>query len=86
MIIAKETSIGPAVQFLRHFAEHQRFYRIKFGSGERALVLIAGMPVPSVKLVRLALGGVIPWQTVWEYNPIRAGGFSDYIHKLKAMF
>ena len=86
MIIAKETSIGPAVQFLRHFAEHQRFYRIKFGSGERALVLIAGMPVPSVKLVRLALGGVIPWQTVWEYNPIRAGGFSDYIHKLRAMF
>lgn len=86
MIIAKETSIGPAIQFLRHFAEHQRFYRIKFGSGERALVLIAGMPVPSVKLVRLALGGVIPWQTVWEYNPIRAGGFSDYIHKLKAMF
>jgi hypothetical protein len=44
------------------------------------------MPVPSVKLVRLALGGVIPWQTVWEYNPMRAGGFSDYIHKLKAMF
>ena len=86
MIIAKETSIGPAVQFLRHFAEHQCFYRIKFGSGERALVLFAGMPVPSVKLVRLALGGVIPWQTVWEYNPIRAGGFSDYIHKLKAMF
>ena len=86
MITAKETSIGPAVKFLRHFAEHQRFYRIKFGSGERALVLIAGMPVPSVKLVRLALGGVIPWQTVWEYNPIRAGGFSDYLHKLKTMF
>src|SRR5262249_26357862 len=24
--------------------------------------------------------------TVWEYNPMRAGGYSDYIHKLKAMF
>jgi hypothetical protein len=44
------------------------------------------MPAPSVELVRLALGGLVPWQTVWEYNPMRAGGYSDYIHKLKAMF
>ena len=86
MIIAKETSISPPIRFLRHFTDHQRFHRVKFGSGERALVLIAGMPVPSVKLVRLALGGIIPWQTVWEYNPMRAGGFSDYLHKIKAMF
>jgi hypothetical protein len=86
MIIGKETGIGPAIRVLRHFTERQRFYQIKFASGEQALVLIAGMPAPSVELVRLALGGLVPWQTVWEYNPMRAGGYSDYIHKLKAMF
>lgn len=44
------------------------------------------MPAPSVELVRLALGGLVPWQRVWEYNPIRAGGYGDYVRKLKAMF
>jgi membrane protease YdiL (CAAX protease family) len=48
--------------------------------------LAAGMPAPSVKLVRLAFGGLVPWQRVWEYNPIRAGGHGDYVRKLKAMF
>jgi len=86
MIIGKKTGIGPAMRVLRHFTERERFYQIKFASGEQALVLIAGMPSPSVELVRLALGGLVPWQTVWEYNPLRAGGYSDYIHKLKAMF
>ena len=86
MNIVKETSIGPPIRFLRHFTDHQRLHRVKFGSGERALVLIAGMPVPSVKLVRLGFGGIIPWQTVWEYSPMRAGGFSDYLHKVRAMF
>ena len=86
MIIGKKTGFGPAIRVLRHFTERQRFYQIKFASGEQALVLVAGMPAPSVELVRLALGGLVPWQIVWEYNPIRAGGYSDYIHKLKAMF
>jgi membrane protease YdiL (CAAX protease family) len=86
MSFGKETGIGPAMRVLRHFTERQRFYQIKFASGEQALVLIAGMPSPSVEVVRLALGGLLPWQTVWEYNPTRAGGYSDYIHKLKAMF
>src|SRR6266508_4418532 len=86
MIIGTDTGIGPAIRVLRHFTERQRFYQIKFASGEQALVLIAGMPAPSVELVRLALGGLVPWQTVWEYNPMRAGVYSDYIHKLKAMF
>jgi hypothetical protein len=71
---------------LRHYKARRRYYQIKFPSGERAVVLVAGMPSPSVELVRLVLGGVIPWQTVWEYNPMRAGGYSDYIHKLKTMF
>jgi len=86
MITGMETGIGPALRVLRHFIERRRFYQLKFASGEQALVLIAGMPAPSVELVRLILGGVVPWQTVWQYNPIRAGGYSDYIHKLTAMF
>lgn len=86
MIIGKETAIGPAIRVLRHFSERQPFYRIKFKSGERALVLIAGMPVPSVEIVSLGLGGLIPWQIVWEYSPRRAGGYSDYVSKLKVMF
>jgi len=81
-----ELGIGPALRVLRHIVERHRLYLLRFASGERALVLVAGMPAPSVELVRLVLGGLIPWQTVWEYNPTRAGGYSDYVHKLKAMF
>lgn len=86
MIIGTETGIGPVLRVLRHFIERQPFCQIKFASGEQALVLVAGMPAPSVELVRLSLGGLVPWQTIWEYNPMRAGGYSDYIHKLKCIF
>ncbi|HYA30810.1 MAG TPA: type II CAAX endopeptidase family protein [Acidobacteriota bacterium] len=86
MSFAKKTGIGPAIRVLRHFVERRRFYQLKFSSGEQALVLIADMPAPSVELVRLIVGGLVPWQTVWEYNPARAGGYSDYIDKLKKMF
>jgi membrane protease YdiL (CAAX protease family) len=86
MLIGKETGIGPALRVLRHFTDRERFYQLKFQSGERALLLAAGMPAPSVELVRLVLGGLVPWQRVWEYNPIRAGGYGDYVRKLKTMF
>jgi len=86
MLMGIETGIIPAIRVFRHFVEGQRFFQLKFASGEQALVLISGMPAPSIQFVRLALGGLVPWQTVWEYNPMRAGGYSDYIHKLKAMF
>lgn len=86
MLMGMETGIIPAIRVFRHFVEGQRFYQLKFASGEQALVLICGMPAPSIQFVRLAVGGLLPWQTVWEYNPMRAGGYSDYIHKLKAMF
>jgi membrane protease YdiL (CAAX protease family) len=86
MLIGKETGIGPVFRVLRHFTEHDRLYQLKFQSGERALLLAAGMPAPSVELVRLVLGGLVPWQRVWEYNPIRAGGYGDYMRKLKTMF
>ena len=86
MLIESQTGIGPAIRVFRHFIERRRFYQLKFASGEQAVVLVAGMPTPSVELVRLTLNGFLPWQTVWEYNPMRAGGYSDYIHKLKTMF
>lgn len=86
MLIGKENGIGPALRVLRHFTERERFYQLKFQSGERALLLAAGMPAPSVELVRLVLGGLVPWERVWEYNPIRAGGYGDYVRKLKTMF
>jgi membrane protease YdiL (CAAX protease family) len=86
MLIGKETGIGPVFRVLRHFTDRDRLYQLKFQSGERALLLAAGMPAPSVELVRLVLGGLVPWQRVWEYNPIRAGGYGDYMRKLKTMF
>jgi hypothetical protein len=86
MIIGNDIAIGPAIRVLRHLTERQRVHQIKFSSGERALLLIAGMPAPSIELVRLVLGGLVPWETVWKYNPTRAGGYSDYIHTLKTMF
>ena len=86
MLMENQTGIGPAVRVFRHFIERRRLYQLKFASGEQALVLVDGMPAPSVELVRLALGGLVPWQTVWQYNPMRAGGYSDYVHKLKTMF
>src|SRR5574341_1652319 len=86
MIFGEKTGIGPAIRVLRHFIERRRSYQLKFASGEQAIVLIDGMPAPSVEVVRLGLGGLLPWQTVWEFNPTRAGGYSDYVDKLKAMF
>jgi Type II CAAX prenyl endopeptidase Rce1-like len=86
MPLGKEIGLGPALRVVRHVRERKRLERIKFASGEQALVLIAGMPAPSIELVRLVLAGFLPWQTVWEFNPMRAGGYSDYIHKLRAMF
>jgi hypothetical protein len=49
--------------------ERQCFCQIKFDTGERALISIAAAPTPSVKVLKLAFGGLIPRQTIWEYNP-----------------
>lgn len=86
MSLGNKIGFGPALRALRHLLERRRYFQLKFASGEQALILIAGMPAPSVEFVRLALGGLLPWQTVWEFNPTRAGGYSDYIHKLREMF
>ena len=86
MSFGKKTGLGPAMRVLRHYLERRRLYQFKFANGEHAMVLVAGMPAPSVEFVRLTLGGLLPWQTIWEFNPARAGGYGDYIDKLKAMF
>lgn len=36
MLIETETGIGPTLRVLRHFTERERFYQIKFQSGQRA--------------------------------------------------
>ncbi len=41
MLMGMETGIFPAIRVFRHFVEGQRFYQLKFASGEQALVLIS---------------------------------------------
>jgi len=62
------------------------YCQIKFDSGERVLVSIASIPTPSIKITRLGLGGLIPRQTIWEFNAIMAGGHDSYVKKLVKMF
>lgn len=66
--------------------ERQCFCQIKFDSGERVLISIAGTPTPSLKVIRLALGGLIPRQTIWEFNATMAGGPDAYVRGLMEMF
>ena len=66
--------------------ERQCFCQIRFDSGERVLVSIASAPTPSLKVIRLALGGLIPRQTIWEYDTIMAGGREAYVRGLMDMF
>jgi hypothetical protein len=63
----------------------QCFCQIKFESGERILISIAGQPNAGVKIMKL-LFGIIPTQTIWECSAAMAGGFDNYIHKLHLMF
>jgi hypothetical protein len=63
----------------------QCFCQIKFESGERVLISIAGPPNAGVKIMTLLLG-VIPTQTVWEYSAAMAGDFDSYVHRFHLMF
>lgn len=63
----------------------QCFCQIRFESGERVLISIAGPPHAGVKVMKLLLG-FIPTGTVWECNAAMAGGFDKYVHKLQLMF
>lgn len=66
--------------------ERQCFCQIKFDTGERVLISIAAAPTPSVKVLKLVLGGLVPRQTIWEYNPTMAGGYNAYVENLMRMF
>jgi hypothetical protein len=53
--------------------DKQCFCQIKFGSGERVLISILdkmgsvpSLPFVNVKLFRLAMGGLLPRETLWE--------------------
>jgi hypothetical protein len=56
--------------------ERQCFCQIRFDSGERVLISIAALPKPSVKIIRVTLGGLVPRETIWEYSVDRTGGDS----------
>jgi len=66
--------------------ERQCFCQIKFDTGERVLISIAAAPTPSVKVLRLTLGGLLPRQTIWEYNPTMPGGYNAYVENMMRMF
>ncbi len=66
--------------------KYQCFCQIKLENGERVLISIASVPTPSVKLIKLGLLGLVPVQTIWEYNPMMAGGYDSYVQKMMKMF
>ena len=59
---------------------------IKLANGERVFISIASAPTPSVKIQKMALFGIVPVQTIWEYNPVMAGGYDAYVRKTMRMF
>ena len=63
----------------------QCFCQLKLESGERVLISIAAVPKPSIKVSKLLLG-IIPFKTIWEYNPTMAGGYRAYVENLMSMF
>lgn len=60
------------------------FCQIQFDSKERVLVSVASVPEQSIKVIKL-LAGIIPYRTIWEFNPSAAGG-KDVHSKLLSMF
>ena len=66
--------------------EEQCFCQIKFDSGERVLISIASTPVPSTKVVRMTLRGLVPRETIWKYTAVMAGSGADYAQNLMTMF
>jgi len=62
------------------------YCQIKFESGERILISIAGQPHPSIKVIRLILGGLLPRNTIWELDATQAGGPEAMARKTMEMF
>ena len=64
----------------------QCWCHIRFDSGERVLVSIAGKPTLSVTVFRLAFAGLIPIKKIWELNEAKAGGHDAVVHQFIRMF
>ena len=62
------------------------YCQIKLDSGERILISIATAPKPCVKVIKLIWHGMLPTQTIWEYNPTMAGGYDAYVRNMMQMF
>jgi hypothetical protein len=75
--------MGSVVNYANN--SRQCFCQIKFESGERVLISMAGPPNAGVKIMKLLLG-VIPTETVWECTAAKTGDFDSYVHKLHVMF
>ncbi len=84
-----ERSIPPAKRasvIAYRNTDRQCFCQLRLPSGHRVLISIASAPQPSVKIFRMALGGILPVQTLWELNPRMAGGYAQYVQRLVDMF
>lgn len=64
----------------------QCWSQIRFDSGERVLISIAGKPSLSVTLFRLAFAGLIPVKKIWELNEAKAGGHDAVVHQFMKIF
>ena len=64
----------------------QCFCQLKLASGERILISIASQPTPSIKVIKLKMGGLLPGPTIWEYNALMAGGYEAYVENHMIMF
>jgi len=67
-------------------SKHLCYCQIKLDSGERVLISIATAPKPNVQLKKLCFFGLLPIKTIWEYNPVMAGGYEAYVRKMMQMF
>ena len=66
--------------------ERHCYCHIKLDNGKRIMISISTAPKPKTKVYQLALGGLIPIRTIWEYNPTMAGGYYAYVKKMMEMF
>ena len=64
----------------------QCWSHIRFDSGERVLISIAGKPTLSVTVHRLGFGGLIPIKKIWELSTDKPGSHDAVVHQFMRMF
>lgn len=62
------------------------FCQIRFDSGERALISIAGKPTPVGAIYRLIFFGILPIKVIWKFTSDKAGGVDAFVHAIFEMF